>query len=547
MAVRQSVAQVLIRFLKERGVRYIFGVSGHSVFDITDAIYLEPDVEFVPTQIELSASYMADAYARATRRVGVCLGSSGAGATNLVTGVAQAFKESSPVITLAADVATHCAGKGASSWHEVPQAEIFRPITKMSVTLRSPEDILDVLGEAYRQATTGRKGPVYVGIPDDLQREEIDTDGFPWGEPTATASGIDPALIKRAAAELATAAAPTIIAGGGVYWGEAEEELGSLAELLNAPFGTPHSQKGLISEDHPLALGVLGFGSFPYANKACLESDVILALGTTFSEGLTLGYEHRVIPAGARIIQIDADPSEIGKVYPVHLGIVADAKQALRALISELRTTGFRPEASSPRIARITQEKRDWRSELARRGAASDGPINPWQLYHALRSALPPDTLVVGEGGTSELIARFPATGRVHHSGDFRAIGHGISTAIGINYAFPERKVVCVSGDGAFMMELQELATAGRAGFPIVFVVVHNDAYGNMKRDQIRQYGGRVIGTDLRLPDLCALSASFGLQAERVQRPADLESAISRAFGSGKPALLDVICPIEGI
>lgn len=544
--MRLTVAQFLIRFLKERGARYVFGVSGHSVFDITDAIYLEPGIDFVPAQIELSAAYMADGYARATRRLGVCLGSSGAGATNLVTGIAQAHKESSPVIAIAADVEIGYSGKGASSWHEVPQAEIFQPITKMSVTIKSSDDVVDVLNEAVRRATTGRKGPVYVGIPEDLQREEIEVDALPPDRP-AVGAPVDPALIRQAAEELRRSAAPTIVAGGGVYWAEAEDELRKLAELLRAPFGTSHSHKGLISEDHPLSLGVLGFGSFPYANKACQESDVILAVGCTFSEGLTLGYGNEVIPRHARMIQIDIDPAEIGKSYPVHLGIVGDAKQALSALVAELTTSADVRVGRPERMERIAAEKSAWRDELTQRGTATEGPINQWHLYHALRSVLPPDAVVVGEGGTRELLARFIASCRVHHSGDFRAIGHGISTAVAINYAFPQKSVVCVSGDGSFMMEMQELATAMRSRSRLVLIVVHNDAYGNMKRDQIRQYEGRIIGTELYVPDLCTLAASFGMDAERVEQPGELADALARALAAGKPYLLDVVCPIEGI
>ncbi len=547
MAVRRTVGQILIEFLKQRGVRYVFGVSGHSVFDITDPIYLEPDMEFVSTQIEISASYMAEGYARASRGLGVCLASSGAGATNLITGIAQAFKESSPVIALSADVARDRANRGASSWHEIPQAEIFRPITKMSVTLQSAEDVIDVLGEAYRQATTGRKGPVYIGIPVDLQTEEIEFDGFPTSAAPPAPLPPDPDLVRQVASELAAAKSLTIIAAGGVYWGEAEAELQALAELLHAPFGVPHSQKGLISEDHPLALGVLGFASYPYANKACLESDVILAVGTTFSEGMTLGYGHSVIPEGARIIQVDSDPKEIGKIYPTHIGIAADAKQTLQALVAELQSRGFQADRSSARMERIADDKRRWREEVAKRGTSSEVPINQWQLYHALSNIVDDNTLVVGEGGTGELLSRFHAIDKVHHSGDFRAIGHGMSTAIGVNYAFPDKKVVCVSGDGSFMMELQELATAARCGFPILFVVVHNDAYGNMKRDQIRHYGGRVIGTELNVPDLCALASSFGVESQRVERPDEIAPALNRLFRSPRPALLDVISPIEGI
>jgi acetolactate synthase I/II/III large subunit len=542
-----SVAQVLVRYLKECGVRHIFGVSGHSVFDITDAIYQEPDIELIPAQMELSAAYMADGYARATRGLGVCLASSGAGATNLLTGIAQAYKESTPVMAFAADVENRLAGRGASSWHEVPQAELFRPITKLSRTISRPEETLDALREAHKQALSGRQGPVYLGLRVDVQRAPVAAPPQPWVGAPSSETAVDERLIATVADELRAAAAPTIVAGGGVYWARAEAELRELAELLGAPVGTPHSQKGLLAEDHPLALGVLGFGAFPFAHEIALESDLILAVGTTFSEGLTLGYGHRVIPPGARIIQVDADPAEIGKIYPVQQGIVGDARVVLRALIDRLKASGVRQQGPPPRLERIAAAKRAWLDDLESRARASEGPINQWQLYQALRRVVTDDTIVVGEGGTGELLQRFVATSKVHHSGDFRAIGHGLSAAIAIRYAFPDQPVICVSGDGSFMMELQELATAARAGLALLIIVVNNSAYGNMKRDQVLHYGGRVIGTELYLPDLPALAASFHVHAERVERPAELEGAMRRGLAVGGTALIEVVCPIEGL
>lgn len=542
--MKKSVAKILVECLKERGVGYIFGLSGHSVFDITDALYGDSKIKFIPVNHELSAAYMAEAYAKGRRALGVCLASSGAGATNLLTGITQAYKESSPVLAIAADVAREFAGKGASSWHEIPQEEIFRPVTKMSLTLTRAEDAVDILREAIRRATTGRKGPVYLGIPRDIQSQEVDVPAHPRADGVPPEYHPDPATVKRAAEELARAAAPTIIAGGGVYWSEAEEELKELAELLSAPFGTTPSHKGLISEDHPLSLGVLGTGAFPFVNAACLKSDLILAVGTTFSEALTLEYKNRVIPAGAKIIQIDIDPQEIGKIYPVHLQIIGDARQVVRELIAHLKRMELKKPSSSPRMETITREKKAWRDEIAKRGSALNGPINVWHLCHALHSIAGPDTFIVGGGGTG---GRLVANSKVHHSGDFRAIGNSLSTAIGLKFAFPSKQIVCVTGDGSFMLEMQEIGTAMAQRLPLVVIVINNGAYGNMKRDQIKHWGGRVIGTDLYVPDLCILASAFGAHAERVEKPSDLAPAIKKALTLDRLALLDVACPIEGI
>jgi acetolactate synthase-1/2/3 large subunit len=541
-----SVARLIVKFLKEAGVPYLFGLSGHSIFPITDALYSEPDLRFIPVMHELSAAYMTAAYAKGTRTLGVCTASAGAGVTNLLTGIAYAHKESIPVIVLAADVSRRHAGKGASSWHEIPQREMFEPITKMSVTLENAEQAVDTLRKALNEVTTGRKGPVYIGIPRDIQEQEVEAPGSGWLETVRPIVEPDQDALDQAAAELQKATAPIIIAGGGVYWSKAEAELRELAELLSIPFGTSPSHKGLISEDHPLSLGVLGFGAFPFANRFCHESNLIIAVGLTFSEGLTLGYGDKVIPAGARIIHVDSDPRELGKIYPAHLSILGDAKAVLRGLIARLRNTGVEKKNLS-RVGKLGEEKNSWHEKIFAYADEGQGPINQWHVYRTLKEALSEDEVVVGAGGTAELMRRFVAPSYAYHSGEMRAIGFGLSTSIGLSLALPSRPVVCVSGDGSFMLENQELATAAALKLPISIIVVRNDAYGNMKRDQIRHHEGRVIGTDLYLPDLCALAASYNIEAERVAEPSALTPAVKRALAARKPVLLDVICPIEGI
>ena len=542
--MKSTVARFIVELLKEAGVDTVFGVTGHSVFDITDALYGDPALRFVPALHEGSAAYMAAAYAKARRGPGVCLVSAGAGATNLLTGVAYAHKESIPLIGLSSDVWGEAAGKGASSWHEIPQREIFAPVTKMSATL-TPENVVETLREAFRLAMAPRKGPVYIGVPRDVQEREIELPERPWTPQASLQLVPDAAALRRAAEEINRAAAPIIIAGGGVHWADAAEEVRELAEILSVPFATTPSHKGLVAEDHPLALGALGFGAFPFAGAFALEADCVLAVGTTFSEALTLGYGNKVVPSGAPIIQIDDDASEIGKIYPVSCGIVGDAKLALRALIDLLKRTERRK--NSARLERLAREKAAWRDKLAAREFGADGPIDQWHVYRALQEVADAKTLVVGAGGTTELIRRFIAPAYAYHSGDFRAIGSGLATSIGLAFASPGRRVACITGDGSLMLETQELATAARENLPITIVVVRNEAYGNMKRDQIRHWQGRVIGTDLNLPDLCALAKSYGVDARRIERPPELRPAFERAFALDKPALLEVICPIEGI
>jgi acetolactate synthase-1/2/3 large subunit len=444
-------------------------------------------------------------------------------------------------------VNTEKLGRDRASWHGVPQEEIFRPITKLSTTLHKSEDILRTLHRATMEALSGRMGPVYLGIPRDLQVHEVEVPSPPWPMPhRTTRSAVDAALLDRAADELTAAKAPIIILGGGAHWSDCGDDVRELAELLQAPLGTTPHLKGMVSEEHPLSVGVLGFGAFPFANPTCAASDVVLAIGTTFSEALTLDYRHRVIPRDARIVQIDLDPAEIGRNYPVQVGIVADARVTVRALIERVRGRPV-PTERRERAEKLAAEKAAWRVELARRGAPDGGVITPWHVYHALKTTIHPRARLVIDGEGNEFTARFFAEAPIYSGGDLRAIGHGVSSAIALKQAEPERPVACLSGDGAFMMEVGELATATREGLPIPFIIIRNNAYGNMKRDQVRTYDGRVIGTDLLIPDLLAYGQSLDMQVQRAEQPAQLAGAFKSAFSAPGPSLVDVVCPIEGL
>lgn len=543
----KTVAQTLVRFLREMGVSHVFGVSGHSVFDVTDAIYQEPGIDFVPAQIEIAAGYMANGYARGTRGLSVCLVSAGAGATNVLSPLAQAFKESYPVLFISSDVNADAASKGRSSWHGIPQEETFSPMTRKSVTLRRAEDIVGVLQETVQAALTAPYAPVYLGLPRDLQAMEVDVPDSIWEqisppEPPDAA----PELVIQAVDLLRHATAPTILVGGGAHWSRCESEVIQLAELLGAPIATSHSYKGFVSEDHPLTLGNVGGAAAPFANAFFAESDVILGVGTSFSEDTTHGFGYRVVPPHARIIQIDVDPPEIGKSYPVQVGIVADAKRTLNQVLRALSATGATGSGRAAREERLQRAKMEWNDEISRQGAVGDGSITRGQLFHALRQATDEDAIVVAEGLENVFVQHYVARSPVYSSGDFRAIGGGLGTALGLQQAFPNKQVVVLAGDGAFMMELQELATAMQAHLHVKVVVEHNGAYGNMRNDQIRSYGGRVIGTELHVPDLVALADAFGVYGVRVDKPADLASSLRAALSAEGPALVDAWVPFQG-
>ncbi|MGH7836160.1 MAG: thiamine pyrophosphate-binding protein [Candidatus Binatia bacterium] len=531
-----NLAETVIEYLGARNVRHIFGILAHTSFALGDAIAKRPDLRFINAQHEGGAGNMALGYARVTKKPAVCLVSAGGGATNIVTAVAQAHKESVPLFVISSDIGTASSAKGAwSSWHGMDHVGLFEPITKQSVKLERAEEVGSVLDSLFRQTTRGRQGPVFLCIPADLQSVK-----FP--EPATFSETADPVApsIEARSAEAAVdlllkASAPVVLVGTGVDWSGAQEEVQELAELLAIPVATSYTAKGIFPDNHPLALGCLGGGGGPYARKFFLESDLILALGTTFSEGTTLGFGHRVIPEKAKIIQIDTDPGELGRNYPTCLSIQADVKVALRAIINGVKNQ----KSGAPgnhRAQQIPEAKHAWHSDKrsANRGMTKDS------VLLTLNELLNGNEIFVTAGMTGDLLRNVDVAAPIIHAGEFRAIGTAFATALGVKLGRPDARVVCVTGDGSFMMEQQELATARLHNIPVLAIVLRNNAYGGMKRDQIDHYGGRMIGTELFVPDLARLAKLFGAKGFSVSRPEEVASVFKRALESDDFAVIDV-------
>ena len=531
-----SVAETVVEYLSSRNVRHIFGVLAHTSFALGDAIAKRPHLRFVQAQHEGGAGNMALGYARATRKPAVCLVSAGGGATNIVTAVAQAHKESVPLFVISSDIGTASSAKGAwSSWHGMEHVRLFQPITKQSVKLERAEELGLVLDSLFCQTVRGRHGPVFLCIPADLQSANLP-------EPLTFSKTADPVgpSIDSGSAEMAVdlllkATAPVVLVGTGVDWSGAQKEVQELAELLSAPVASSYTAKGVFPDNHPLALGCLGAGGRPYARKFFVESDLILALGTTFSEGTTLGFGQKVIPAKAKIIQIDIDPEELGRNYPAHLSMQADVKAALRAIIDGIKSR--KPGAiDNRRVQEIRDAREAWQND---QGNASPGLTKDFVLK-TLNAMLTGKEIFTTAGMTGDLLRNIDATSPVIHAGEFRAIGTAFATSLGVKLGLPEARVVCVTGDGSFMMEQQELATARLHNIPVLVIVLRNDAYGGMKRDQVEHYGGRVIGTDLFVPDLARLAELFGAKGLAITRPEEIKPVLQKALESDDFVVVDV-------
>ena len=532
-----NVADTLVEYLSCKNVRHIFGVLAHTSFAIGDAIAKRPHMSFINAQHEGGAGNMALGYARATKKPAVCLVSAGGGATNIVTAVAQAHKESVPLFVISSDIDTAASAKGAySSFHGMEHVRLFQPITKQSAKLERVEELGSLLDTLFRQTTRGRQGPVFLIVPEDLQHENLPEplSFTPTAEPVAPA--MDAGAAQAAVDLLLRANTPVVLAGTGVDWAGASEEVRELAELLSLPVAVSYTAKGVFPENHPLALGCLGFGSRPYSRKFFQESDLILALGATFSEGTTMRFGHEIIPEKAKIIQIDTDPEELGSNYPTALSIQADAKIALRAIIDGAKSR--QPKANGARAQAIQQAKQAWKNDLDEKTSKSG--LTYESVMKVLNELLTGNEILTTSGMTGDTLRGIDAVTPIIHAGEFRAIGTALATAMGVKLGRPDARVICVTGDGSFMMEQQELATATYHKIPVFVLILRNKAYGGMKRDQIKTYGGRVIGTELFIPDLPRLAELYGAKGFAVTRKEELRPVFQQALATDEFVVVDV-------
>ena len=532
-----NLADTIVEYLIAQNVRYIFGVLAHTLFPFGDAIAKHPQLRFINSQHEGGAGNMALGYARATKQPAVCLVSAGGGATNIVTAVAQAYKEAVPLFVISSDIGTASSAKGHwASWHGMEHVRLFQPITKQSTRLARVEELGSVLDSLFHQTTRGRQGPVFFCIPEDLQETHLPEplSFAPTANPAAPA--VDSRTVAAAVDRLLDAGAPVILVGTGVDWSEACDEVRELAELLSAPVATSYTAKGVFPENHPLALGCLGNGGRPYARQFFQDADLLLAVGTSFSEGTTLGFGYKTVPERAKIIQIDTDPEQLGRNYPTEIAIQADAKTALRAIID--RVNALPAKKTADRAEQIQRAKQAWQSDLDE--TMSQQGLTYATVLRALNEQLTGNEILTTSGMTGDTLRNIDSTTPIIHAGEFRAIGTALATAYGVKIGRPDARVICVTGDGSFMMEQQELATARYHNIPVMVLILRNNAYGGMKRDQQKNYGGRIIGTELFIPDLAKLAALYGAKGFSVTKKEELTPVFQEALAKDEFVVVDV-------
>ncbi|MEM1550343.1 MAG: biosynthetic-type acetolactate synthase large subunit [Candidatus Bathyarchaeia archaeon] len=537
--VLMSGAKALIEALKREKVKVIFGIPGGSTLPVYDELYAESNISHILVRHEQCAAHAADGYARASGRVGVCMATSGPGATNLVTGIATAYMDSSPLVAITGQVPRHLIGRDA--FQEVDTIGITTPITKCNFQARNAGEIPKIVKAAFYIASTGRRGPVLIDLPRDVQTEEDDIDFNDEIELRGYKPVYDPhpLQIEKAVQLLIGAERPVIVAGGGVIVSNASQELIMLAELLLAPVATTLMGKGSIPENHPLSVGMLGMHGTVAANYLVQDADVLLAVGVRFSDRTTGNFK-TFCPDG-KIIHIDIDASEIGKNIRSHVPIVADAKKALQAIYQRLIEKLQRKERAVW-LNRMQELKRIHEESVK---SNSDCGIKPPALMVEIRKMLPNDAIITTEVGQNQMWAALylkvykPRT--FISSGGLGTMGFGFPAAIGAKVACPEVPVVDIAGDGSFIMTEQDLATSVAWKIPVIVIVLNNSILGMIARWQRLFYGRRYFAAHLGgIPDFVKLAEAYGAQGIRAQSIDEFKKALKIALNSDVTTVIDV-------
>ena len=542
-----SGAQAIIASLEAEGVDTIFGYPGGQAIKIYDALYDSKKIRHVLARHEQGATHMADGYARATGKVGVVLVTSGPGATNTVTGIATAFMDSVPLVVITGQVTRGVIGTDA--FQESDIVGITMPVVKHSFLLQSCDDLTRTFREAFYIASTGRPGPVLIDIPSDLSGSQMvfhypDSISIPSYKPTYKGNAKQ---VRQAANLIESAKRPLIYAGGGIVSSHACAELTQLAEHMRIPVVTSLMGKGAMRCSNPLNLGPVGMHGSKYANMAVTECDLLIAVGARFSDRVT-GIVSEFAPH-AKIIHIDIDPAEIGKIIDPAVPIVGDAKVVLGAICDRLAKDGAAP---------IDQEWEktvfSWRDRWPFYAADfADYPdkIAPEIVLSKLSDKLDPEaSIVTTEVGQHQMWAHQ----NIHRerartfisSGGLGTMGFGFPAAIGAQIGCPEDQVVCIAGDGSFQMNSQEMATAAINRVPLKVVIIDNRALGMVHQWQSLFYDHRFSFTELDAnPDFVKLADAYGWQAMRIEHPDQVDEALDTMLASDGPFLLDVIIPTE--
>ena len=535
--------KAVVEAIRAAGGTHVFGLIGSSTMEVFDALYDCEDVQYVGVRDEAAAAHMADGYARISGRPGVALaGQGGPGTSNLVSGIAMAYLAYSPVVTISGLPSTEHIGRDA--FQEIDQQAILKPITKRIFVVLKAERIPEFLKEAFRISMAGRRGPVHVDIPRDVLAQEIDVEiQNPRDYPVHTVGTMNLESLATVRDLLLGATAPVILAGGGVKWGGGYKQVLRLAEKLNIPITASAGHADVVPNDHPLYAGQVGPRGNAIASGLTRESDLILALGTRLAFNTTF-YTYNDISKAAKIVQVDIDPTAVGRYFPVTLGIIGDAGAVASALADQMEEVSGEKMRWKDWTAEFQKERAAFWKERDSRAQDDSKPLSPDRVFGELRKALPRDAVVTLDAGNWCLRAadqlRYFEVPSLISPLDFAAIGFSYAAALGAKAAAPHRPVVSLSGDGGFGMTLSEIGTAVKHGLNVVAIVLDNGCWGAEKAYQRDFYGGRYIGSDLLNPRYASVAELYGARGYHVTQPGELSEAVTEALKNDTPAVVHV-------
>ncbi|MCQ4332780.1 biosynthetic-type acetolactate synthase large subunit [Natronomonas sp. F2-12] len=531
----ENGADAVVRALENAGVKHLFGIQGGAIMPVYDAIY-DSEMNHITMAHEQGAVHAADAYGIVTGEPGVCMATSGPGATNLVTGIADANMDSDPLVALTGQVPTDVVGNDA--FQETDAVGITSPVTKANTFADDPDSVGTDVGTAFALAKHGRQGPTLVDLPKDVTKGETETDpgGPTLPETYDSPEAADPDAVSGAAATIRKAERPVILAGGGVIKAEASDELRAFAMEHEIPVVTTMPGTGSFPEDHELSMEIVGMHGTGYANMAITVTDCLLAVGTRFDDRLTGGVE--TFAPDAEVIHIDIDPAEVSKNIEADHPLIGDAKAVLDQLADAM--TG------SPSTGAWLEQCETWKEEYSMEYAApEDEPVKPQYVVERFDEATPEDTIVTAGVGQHQMWAwqywtwTQPRTWVTSHG--LGAMGYGLPGAIGAKLAAPDREVVCFDGDGSFLMTCQELSVAVREDLDITVVVLNNEAIGMVRQWQDVFFGQRHMASDYPwIPEFDTLAEAFGARGFRIDTDEEVEGVIEEALAYDGPSVVDV-------
>ena len=546
---------LLTEYLERIGVGVIFGLCGHTVIALLDAL-AKSRIRFVSTRHEQVAAHAADGYARASGKPGVVLSHLGPGLTNACTGVANAALDSIPMVVIAGDVPSYFYGRHphqeVNLHQDADQFQIYRPFCKRVYRVDRVEDLPRAIERAFHLSQSGRPGPVLVDVPMDLFSADLPVDAFHRLPAAMARPALDPSIAERIVDALANAERPVLYAGGGVISAHATAELAALAEALDVPVAHTLMGKGCLHADHPLLLGQTGFWGTPISNEKCRTADLIVAIGTRLAEANSSSWNPRftfAIPP-TRLMHIDADEAEIGRNYPTELGAVADAKLALAALVEAAR--GRKPRSRGRLREEIARGRRAFAANWDHQWSSDQYPLRPERILAELRSAVPEDGFIVTDVGWNKngVGQQFPITvpGTFVTPSGLATMGFGPSAVLGVKMAHPNRAAVALVGDGGFSTNPSVIATAMEADLPVVWVVMDNAGFGTIAGLEAMHYGSSYgcmferRGEPYRA-DYAAMARACGARGVNVESAAALGPALRDALASDLPTVIQV--PME--